>query len=84
LLAKPENPTEAALMDELSMDVMPVVLYPTGIIVVGSNGNWLLAAAAAEGESVLAFADASAFVLAVAPVAFVASDFVELEDFETA
>jgi hypothetical protein len=39
LLAKPENPTEAALMDELSMDVMPVVLYPTGIIVVGSNGN---------------------------------------------
>ena len=41
-----------ALMDELIVAAMaPELAKPAGIIVLGSNGSWVVAAAAAEGES---------------------------------
>jgi hypothetical protein len=53
---------------------------PSGIIVFGSNGNWLATAAAVEGESVLEapVAEVSAALLAVVAAAFAfVSDVVE-------
>lgn len=60
-------------MDELGEDIAVLTLpKPSGIIVLGSNGNWLAAAAAVDGESVLEepLAEVSAAVLAVTPSAF--------------
>ena len=46
----------------------PLLAKPRGIIVLGSNGSWLVAAPAAEGESILValpMAEASAALAAV-------------------
>jgi hypothetical protein len=48
----------------------PLLAKPRGIIVLGSNGSWLVAAPAAEGESILValpMAEASAALAAVPP-----------------
>ena len=62
-----------ALMDELMLaETAPELVAPMGIIVLGSKGNWLVAAPAAEGDSALAtppLADESADPLGVAPAA---------------
>ena len=53
----------------------PLLAKPRGIIVLGSNGSWLVAAPAAEGESMLVappIAEASAAFAAVPPAACVA------------
>jgi hypothetical protein len=68
----------AALRDELN-EAATALLLPavTGIIVLGSNGSWLVAAPAVDGDSALAmplFAAATAAALAVAPAACVAPD----------
>ena len=50
----------------------PLLAKPRGIIVLGSNGSWLVAAPAAEGESILValpMAEASAALAAVPPTA---------------
>ena len=63
----------AALRDVLNEAATALVLPEVrGIIVFGSNGNWLVAAPATEGDSALAmppFADESAAALGVAPAA---------------
>jgi hypothetical protein len=76
VLAEPEKPIGAALIDEEGEDIAVLELpKPSGIIVLGSNGNWLAAAAAVEGESVLEepVAEVSAAVLAVVAATFAAS-----------
>jgi len=61
----------AALRDELiEAAIAPELAVLRGIIVLGSKGNWLVAAPAAEGDSALAtppLADESADPLGVAP-----------------
>jgi len=53
-LLVPERPRVAALIDELNEAASAAELpEPRGIIVLGSKGSCLLAALAAEGESVL-------------------------------
>jgi hypothetical protein len=82
LFAEPEKPIGAALMDELiDAPVASVAAYPIGIIVLGSKGNWL-EAAAVEGESelvALSLVELSAAVLAVVPAAFAAAAVVVVE-----
>jgi hypothetical protein len=73
VLAEPEKPIGAALMDEYGEVIAVLVLpKPSGIIVLGSNGNWLATAAAVEGESVLEVpvAEVSASSLAVVAATF--------------
>jgi hypothetical protein len=61
----------AALRDELIEEATaPELTELRGIIVLGSNGNWVVAAAADEGESMLArppLVVPSALLLAVPP-----------------
>jgi hypothetical protein len=63
----------AALRDELiEAATAPELAVPRGIIVLGSKGNWLADAPAAEGDKAPAtppFADESADALGMAPAA---------------
>jgi hypothetical protein len=64
------------LIEAATAAVFPVL---RGIIVLGSNGSWLVAAPAAEGESILVApptAEASAALAAVPPAACVEGDVV--------
>ena len=74
----------AALMDELIVAAMaPELAKPAGIIVLGSNGSWVVAAPAAEGESMAVappLAEATLLAAALAPCTALVPDVPDVDE----